>query len=86
MDAHTGRIHWKQRFKGGYRASPMAAEGRVYFLNTKGLATVVSASNRFERLTENQLDDQTFASPAVSEGKLFIRGKKSLYCISKYGR
>ena len=34
---------WKERLKGDYRASPMAAEGRIYFLNTKGLCTVVSA-------------------------------------------
>ena len=61
----------------------MAAKGRVYFLNTKGLCTVVSASPRFDRLTENRLDDDTFASPAISDGKLFIRGKKALYCVGK---
>lgn len=61
----------------------MAAEGRVYFLNTTGLTTVISASPRFDRLTENQLDCQTLASPAVSDGKIFIRSRKTLYCISK---
>ena len=34
FDAATGRLHWKQRLKGDYKASPFAAEGRVYFLNT----------------------------------------------------
>lgn len=83
FDRHTGRLHWKERVKGEYRASPLVAEGRVYFLNMEGLATVVSASPRFDRLAENQLDDQTIASPAVSDGKLYIRGRKWLYCISK---
>ena len=83
LNAHTGRIVWKERLKGEYRASPVAVDGRIYFLNTKGLCTVVSASPRFDRLTENQLDDATFASPAVADSKLYIRGKKSLYCISK---
>jgi outer membrane protein assembly factor BamB len=83
LDAKTGRLHWKERLKGDYRASPLAAEGRVYFVNLKGLTTVVAASSRFDRLTENQLDDQTIASPAAAGGKLFIRGKKWLYCLGK---
>ena len=83
FDRHTGRLHWKQRVKGEYRASPLVAEGRIYFLNMEGLTTVVSASPRFDRLAENQLDAQTIASPAVADGKLYIRGRKWLYCLSK---
>jgi outer membrane protein assembly factor BamB len=82
-DALDGRLQWKERIKGGYRASPVAAEGRIYWLNTTGLTTVISASSRFVRLTENALDDETFASPAVSDGCIFIRGRKHLYCLSK---
>jgi len=83
LDALTGRMYWKERLKGQYRASPVAAEGRAYFLNMDGLATVVSAARRFDRLTENRLSDKTIASPAISDGKLFIRGQKWLYCVSK---
>lgn len=83
LDAKTGRVHWEQRLKGDYRASPLAAEGRIYFLNMKGLATVVAASPRFEKLAENQLDDATIASPIVSDGRVFIRGHKALYCLGK---
>ena len=81
LNALSGRLLWKERLKGGYRASPITAEGRVYFLNLEGLTTVVSASPRFDRLTENQLDDATIASPAVSDGEIFIRGRKRLYCL-----
>jgi len=83
LDAHTGRLRWKERIEGQYRASPIAAEGRIYFLNMQGLTTVVSASSRFDRLTQNQLDDETIASPAVSDGRMFIRGRKWLYCLRK---
>jgi outer membrane protein assembly factor BamB len=83
LDAETGRLYWKERLKGDYRASPLAADGRIYFLNMKGLTTVVGASTRFDRLTENQLDDETIATPVVSDGKLFIRSRKWLYCIGK---
>ncbi len=81
--ARNGGENWRQRLKGDYKASPIAAEGRVYFLNQQGLCTVVSAQLGFSKLAENQLDDETIASPAISDGKLFIRGKKYLYCIAK---
>ena len=83
LDAKTGKVHWEQRLRGDYRASPLAAEGRVYFLNMKGLTTVAAASPRFEKLAENQLDDATIAAPIVSDGRIFIRGHKALYCLGK---
>jgi outer membrane protein assembly factor BamB len=83
LDALTGRLYWKERLKGEYRASPLAADGRIYFLNMQGLTTVISAEKKFNKLVEDQLDDQTLASPIVSDGKIFIRGNKSLYCIGK---
>jgi outer membrane protein assembly factor BamB len=76
-------MQWKERLKGEYRASPLAADGRIYFLNTQGLATVVAASPRFDRLAENQLDDETLASPIVSDGRLYLRGRKALYCLEQ---
>jgi outer membrane protein assembly factor BamB len=83
FDAASGNLKWKERLKGQYKASPVAADGRVYFLNIDGLCTVVSASPRFDKLVENQLNDGTIASPAVSDGKIFIRGRKTLYCIGR---
>lgn len=83
FDRASGNLKWNERLKGDYKASPIAAEGRVFFLNTKGLCTVVSAAPRFDKLVENQLDDETLASPATSNGQIFIRGKKSLYCIGR---
>ncbi len=83
LDVKTGKQLWEQRLKGDHYASPLAAEGRIYFLSAKGLATVAAAAPKFEKLAENQLDDQINASPIVSDGKIFIRGKKTLYCIGK---
>src|SRR5262245_26259989 len=80
-DATNGRLAWKERLKGDYKASPLAAEGRIYFLNTSGLCTVVAAGAKFERLAENQLPDSTLASPAISDGHVFIRGRSALYCL-----
>jgi outer membrane protein assembly factor BamB len=82
-DLATGHVQWTERLKGGYKASPIAAEGRIFFLSTDGVCTVVSASPRFDKLTENKLDDQFIASPAASDGKLYLRGKQRLYCIAR---
>jgi outer membrane protein assembly factor BamB len=83
FDAQSGLLKWRERLPGKYKASPLAVEGRIYFLNTEGLCTVVSAAPRFDKLTENQLPDETLASPAVSGGRLYIRGKTALYCLGK---
>jgi outer membrane protein assembly factor BamB len=79
LDALSGKRLWKERLKGDYKASPLAAEGRIYFLNTTGLCTVVSASPKFEKLAENQLPDSTLASPAAAGGPRFIRGRPALF-------
>ena len=82
FDEHTGQPRGKQwRLKGDYKASPLAAAGRIYFLNTAGLCTVVSAAEPFETLAENQLPDSTLASPAAAGGNLFIRGRQALWCL-----
>jgi outer membrane protein assembly factor BamB len=83
FEASSGRLRWKERLKGQYKASPVAAEGRVFFLNIDGLCTVVSAAPRFDRLAENALSDTTLASPAISDGLIFIRGYQALYAIGK---
>jgi outer membrane protein assembly factor BamB len=82
-EATAGRVKWKKRLPGGYKASPVAAEGRIYFLNMQGVATVIAANDRFEKLAENRLDDDTTASPAVAGGRIYVRGKKHLYAIEK---
>lgn len=83
LDARTGQEKWKQRLPGNYKASPVAVDGRIYFLNMAGLTTVVAADARYEKLAENPLDDETLASPAITAGRIYIRGRKHLYAIGK---
>ena len=81
FDTRTGKLHWKKRLAGKYKASPVAVDGRILFLNTTGTCTVLSASPRYDKLAENELDADTIASPAIANGHIFIRGHKQLYCI-----
>ncbi len=81
LDARSGESQWVKRLAGEYRASPVAANGQIYFLNMEGLTTVVSAASEFKQISENQLDDNTCASPAIADGMIFIRGRKWLHCL-----
>jgi outer membrane protein assembly factor BamB len=83
FDAKSGEVKWKERLTGDFKASPMAADGKVYFQNLAGKCFVVSASEKFEKLAENKLDDDIIASPIALDGMLYLRSRKALYCIGK---
>jgi outer membrane protein assembly factor BamB len=83
MEAATGNVLWRERLGGNYSASPVAADGRIYFLADDGLTTVVAASDEFKVLAKNPLRERVQASMAVSGGQLFVRGERHLYAIGK---
>ncbi len=86
LDAKTGAVHWTQRLGGNYSASPIYADGRIYFLSEEGESTVLAPGREFKPLAKNQLDGQTLASMAVSDGSLFIRSQSHLYRLSTSGK
>ena len=83
LDARTGTILWQQRLGGNYSASPVAADGRIYFLAEEGVATVIAPGKEFRRLAVNHLDGVTLASMAIANGAIFIRSDKHLYRIAE---
>lgn len=83
VDARTGRPFWQQRLHGNFSASPVAADGRVYFQSEEGETTVIAAGPSFRRLSVNALDGAMLASLAVSDGALFIRTDTHLYRIGR---
>ncbi len=86
LDALTGNEHWRERLGGNHDASPVEISGRIYFCNREGKTTVVAASDQFEVLALNQLDGIFKASPAVSDGALFLRSDTHLYRIESSNR
>ena len=56
--------------------------GLVYFLSDMGVMTVVKPGTELEIVARNELGQNTYASPAISDGQMFLRGIKNLYCIS----
>ena len=83
LDAKTGEIYWKERLGGSYSASPIYAEGRLYFQNEAGKGVVVAAAKEFAKLAENGFNERTLASYAVAEGAFFIRTEKALYRVEE---
>ncbi len=83
LRAETGEEIWRERLEGRYSASPIWADGRIYFLSEKGKTTVVQAGGEFKIIAENELNEKCGASPAVSKKHIFIRSENNLYCIGR---
>jgi outer membrane protein assembly factor BamB len=84
-----GKDVWgKERISGASWGSLVAAGGRLYVTNQAGETLVLAASPEFKLLARNPLGERTLASPAVSDGEIFIRTYKHLWCIgaAKAGR
>jgi outer membrane protein assembly factor BamB len=81
LQGHTGNIVWQERIGGNHSASPVGAEGRLYFLSDDGETTVIEAGPQFKVLARNPLQEKTQASMAVSARRLFIRTAGNLFCI-----
>jgi outer membrane protein assembly factor BamB len=82
-EAATGKAKWKERLGRHHSGSAVWAEGRVYFVDDDGVTHVVRAAPEFERLAKNPLGEHVYSSPALSDGQIFIRGEKHLWCIGK---
>ncbi len=79
--AETGEVVWQERVGGGFSASPVAADGRIYLLDNNGDTTVIEAGPAYKVLAKNTLGEPTQASMAVSNGRIFIRTEKTLWCV-----
>lgn len=82
FDAATGDIAWEERMK-EHHASLVSAEGQVFFINDFGTLRVIKPGKDYELTAESELGEKVFASPALSEGQIFIRTEKSLICLGK---
>jgi len=81
LDARTGSEVWRSRLGDSYSASPVSADGRVYFFSEDGKTTVIEAGRTFRILAENHLDDGFMASPAIDGRAFYLRTRTALYRI-----
>lgn len=85
IDAATGDIIWTESMGPQY-SSPVIAGGVIYMPKDDGVITVIKPGLKFESVARNAMGEKMFASPAISNGKIYLRGFQHLYCISKNGK
>jgi outer membrane protein assembly factor BamB len=82
-DAKTGERVWQARLDGVFFASPVAADGKVYFASQTGETIVVKAGRVAAILARNDLGERLVASPAISNGRIFLRSDGRLFAIGQ---
>src|SRR5262249_43498068 len=84
FDATTGEEVWQKRIGGKHAASPIYSEGKIYFLtDLDGETVIIKAGDEYEEISRNMLGEACKASIAASQGNLFIRSDKHLFCIGE---
>ena len=86
LDPTTGAMHRQARLRGvadRYFSSPVAGDGKVFITSQTGIVTVLKAGSGQEVLAANELDDECYATPAIADGRIYIRTRSALYCFGK---
>lgn len=83
LDALTGKTLWRERLKGRFSMSPVLVGDKLLVTNEEGLSTIFKASDTFEIVAQNDLEEETLSTPAVLDGQIYFRTAKYLYCIGK---
>ena len=83
FEAQSGQRYWMQRLGPGFSASPVSSDGLVYFPADDGVTKVIRAGEQLEVMAENELGETVSASPAISQGRLYLRGDQHLFCIAE---
>jgi outer membrane protein assembly factor BamB len=85
FDAKSGRLIYRERLgpSGFYYSSPVAGDGKIYAASLKGVITVFQAGDRCQVLAENDLKEPIAATPALADGKLYVRTDGHLYAFGK---
>jgi len=86
LNPETGEVHKQARLSGAlgsYWSSPVAADGKIFLASEEGKVVAVSAVAQWEILAINNLDEDIFATPAILDGRIYVRTRAALYCFAK---
>jgi len=81
FEASSGERHWMERIGPHYSTSLVEIEGLVHFLSDEGVTTIVRPGPQFDVVAENRLGEECRASPAISQGRIYIRTTEHLLAI-----
>jgi outer membrane protein assembly factor BamB len=83
FDAKNGERLWQERVGGTFSASPIAGDGKIYFVSEGGETIVIKAGRSFEVVSRNKLDGHFVASPAAAAGRLFLRADDRIFAVGR---
>ena len=82
FDTQTGELRKQHELDNEFYSSPVIVEGKVYLFSTNGKMHIFSANDNFNLLHSFETGEQTFATPAFTDGKIVVRTEKSIYCVA----
>jgi outer membrane protein assembly factor BamB len=82
-DATNGEILWEYECDQGLYASPLIADGKVYFLDMDGVMHIFKLDSTMTLIGEPALGEEAVATPAFADNRLYIRGLEHMYCIGE---
>ena len=86
LNPENGEVYKQARLAGAlgrYWSSPVAADGRIFTASEEGKVVVLRATPEWEILAINNLDQDIFATPAIVDGRIYVRTRAALYCFAK---
>lgn len=86
LNPATGEVFKQARLRGisdKYFASPVAADGKVYIAGNSGVVSVLKAGGDQEVLAANKLDEDIISTPAIADGRIYVRTVAALYCFGE---
>jgi outer membrane protein assembly factor BamB len=87
LDAAAGHMLHQERVRGlsdEYYASPVAGDGKIFLASHNGVVAVLRAGGQQQLLAANALDEEIFATPAIANGRLYVRTVSALYCFGTH--
>jgi outer membrane protein assembly factor BamB len=82
IDATTGEEIWSTHLKSEYNASPIYADGNIWFFSVKGEILIIKAGRKYEVSAQNQMDSGIWATPSFLRNSIILRTQKYLYRVS----
>lgn len=85
VDAKSGAASKTKRLSaaGSYYSSPVAGDGKVYLINQRGQLTVITSAGEWEIISKADFEEEAYATPAIVDGKVYLRTSGHLYCFGK---
>jgi len=83
MNVKDGKMVWNKDLDEMFQASPSIVGGKLVLLSEKGNLVVAEVGREYKEISRSKLGERCYASPAFADGRMYIRSKKNLYCISK---